>query len=55
LLRAEYLYLDFGRYNFASRNLLVNTFWSTDVRAQEHVARIGLNYKFDGGPVVAKY
>ena len=29
--------------------------WNTSVTPIEHVARIGLNYKFDWGPVVAKY
>ena len=57
LLKAEYLYLDFGKYTFASPN---NTpaaavAWATNVAAREHVARVGLNYKFDWGPVVARY
>jgi outer membrane immunogenic protein len=64
--KAEYLYLDFGRFSYLSP---CQTFplctpapgqapfaWNTNVRAHENVARVGLNYKFDwGGPVVAKY
>jgi outer membrane immunogenic protein len=39
--KVEYLYLDFGRHNF-----LTGTISSTSVRLRDHIARIGLNYKF---------
>ena len=29
--------------------------WNTNVTLREQVARLGVNYKFDWGPVVAKY
>ena len=57
-LKAEYLYLDFGSFSFDSPNILVASasLWGTTVRAREHVARAGINYKFDWAvPVVAKY
>jgi outer membrane immunogenic protein len=59
-LKVEYLYADFGSLSsiatitgpgFANANLFST---STDLRT--HIARAGINYKFDwGGPVVAKY
>jgi outer membrane immunogenic protein len=49
-VKAEYLYVDLGGYTFAP-----NTAFATDVRLRDHIARIGINYKFDTGPVVAKY
>jgi outer membrane immunogenic protein len=59
-LKGEYLYADFGSIaaataitspGFANPNVLAT---STTLRA--HIARAGINYKFDwGGPVVAKY
>ena len=42
----EYLYLDFGTYTFSSPNTAIPIAWATDVRASEHIARLGLNYKF---------
>lgn len=49
-VKAEYLYVDLGRYTFAPA-----TTFATDVRLRDHIARIGINYKFDAGPVVARY
>jgi len=55
-LKAEYLYLDLG-----SRSVDIPAFTipaivytpSTDFR--EHVVRVGVNYHFNSGPVVARY
>ena len=59
--KAEYLYLRFDGFNYASP-LTAATLpfapgysWNTSVSPREQVARIGVNYKFDWGPVVAKY
>jgi len=55
--KLEYLYLDFGTYTFDSAIIIAlpAIAWATDVRAREHVVRVGLNYKFDWAPVVANY
>ena len=60
-VKAEYLYLRFEGFNYASP-LTAATFpfapgyaWNTNISLREQVARIGVNYKFDWGPVVARY
>src|SRR5262249_27412556 len=60
-VKAEYLSLRFDGFNYASP-LTAATFpfapgyaWNTNISLREQVARIGVNYKFDWGPVVAKY
>ena len=60
-IKAEYLYLRFNGFAYASP-LVAATLpfapgyaWNTSVTPREHVARIGVNYKFDWGPVFAKY
>ena len=51
--KVEYLYLDFGSFSYAD-----NTFGfpivGTDVRARDHVVRVGLNYKFGGLPLFGR-
>jgi outer membrane immunogenic protein len=49
-VKGEYLYVDLGNYTFGS-----GTGFDTNVRLRDHIARVGINYKFDYGPVVAKY
>jgi outer membrane immunogenic protein len=49
-VKAEYLYVDLGNYTFGA-----GTGLDTNVRLRDHIARVGINYKFDTGPVVAKY
>lgn len=50
-VKAEYLYVDLGNHTFGA-----GTGFDTNVRLRDHIARIGINYKFDyGGPIVAKY
>jgi len=61
-VKAEYLYLRFDDLAYNSP-LVTATFcpcasgyaWNTNVSLREHVARVGVNYKFDWGPVVARY
>ena len=58
-LKAEYLYVDFGRESVTSNNLVAGTPRPTQTFTHtadlsSHVARVGVNYKF-GGPVVARY
>jgi outer membrane immunogenic protein len=62
-VKAEYLFLDFGSFGYNSPCTSAppgscgpgtNFLWTTSVRAQEHIARFGVNYHF-GGPIVAKY
>jgi outer membrane immunogenic protein len=61
-VKGEYLYMNFGSWSYNSPLVApvgavgAGYLWSTQVSAREHVARVGLNYKFDwGGPVVARY
>lgn len=56
--KAEFLYLDFGSFDYISPFFLNNNeHWRTEVDAKEYVARVGINYLFHtgGAPVVAKY
>jgi outer membrane immunogenic protein len=48
--KAEYLYLDFG-----TRTFLSGTGFDTSVRLRDHIFRVGINYAFDAGPVIARY
>jgi len=48
--KAEYLYMDFG-----SKTFFDGTVNRADVSFRDHVARVGVNYQFTAGPVVAKY
>jgi outer membrane immunogenic protein len=63
-VKAEYLYINFGNFSYFSPLVSATApavvgpgySWRTDVREQEHVIRLGLNYRFDwASPVVAKY
>lgn len=49
-LKAEYLYMDFG-----SRTFFSGTLNEARVSFHDQVARVGINYQFTSGPVVAKY
>ena len=53
--KVEYLYLDFGRVSTAATNPLNSTPLAInfDSRVTSHIARVGLNYKFD--PTGAAY
>jgi outer membrane immunogenic protein len=54
--KVEYLYLDFGTYTYLSPIVVPPiSFYATDVHAREQIVRVGLDYKFDWAPVVAKY
>jgi outer membrane immunogenic protein len=64
-IKAEYLYVDLGKssYTQACTNLPVcgsppqvapGAAYQTDLRHQDNIARVGLNYHFSG-PVVAKF
>lgn len=48
--KAEYLYLDFGTQTFFG-----GTGLDTSVRLRDHIVRVGINYAFSPGPVVARY
>ncbi len=53
-VKAEYLYVDLGSYSYNSPIVAAAApavvgpgyFWTTSVHEREHVARVGLNYKF---------
>ncbi len=59
LVRGEYRYADYGRYNFTlfpnpgACGVACDTV-SGNVKLQTHSAMIGVAYKF-GGPMVARY
>jgi outer membrane immunogenic protein len=56
--KAEFLYLDFGSFDYWSpRTSDGRYWWNTRIDTEEYVARIGINYLFHlgGAPVVAKY
>jgi len=60
-VKAEYLYLRFDAFSYASP-LTAATLpfapgyaWNTAITPREHVLRLGVNYKLDWGPVVARY
>ena len=66
-VKAEYMFLDFGSFGYNSPCLGTSTpgacapgtnfLWTTNVRAEDHIARVGVNYHFGWpqGPVLAKY
>jgi outer membrane immunogenic protein len=60
-VKAEYLYMQFESFSYASPlTAAVVPFapgyaWNTTVTPHEQVLRVGVNYKFDWGPVVARY
>ena len=55
--KLEYLYMDLGRYDAGSFTLAPASTIGANVSSnfRDHILRVGLNYKFDGPPVVAKY
>ena len=66
-VKAEFLYLDFSSFNYISPNTTTpaagattcrtgvspSCYWNTDIRANEYVARVGVNYLFHLGPAAA--
>lgn len=57
-MKAEYLYVDLGKQTFAD-NLGAAGFpqasFTHEAHLTESIARIGLNYRFGGYPIVARY
>jgi outer membrane immunogenic protein len=59
--KAEYLYLAFNPWSYSSpltapAGVAPGYSWTTSVHAQEHIARVGINYRFGGAPLVmARY
>jgi outer membrane immunogenic protein len=56
-IKSEFLYFDFGTYNTFTTGLFApGTLTHRDVRVQDYIWRVGMNYKFGWTPaVVAKY
>jgi outer membrane immunogenic protein len=60
-IKAEYLYMRFDGFSYGSPLVAATAAfapgyaWNTNVTLREQVLRLGVNYKFDWGPVVAKY
>jgi outer membrane immunogenic protein len=55
-VKAEYLFIDLGNESAVANPVPANPPFQVSYswKTQEHIARVGLNYKF-GGPVVARY
>jgi len=56
--KAEFLYLDFGSFDYISPGLqnqevFTGRVYHTSIDAKEYVARVGINYLFHFGPAVA--
>jgi outer membrane immunogenic protein len=45
-LRAEYLYIDLGKFDYLSSNGAPGGVWNTEVDTRVHVARMALTYRF---------
>jgi outer membrane immunogenic protein len=59
-LKAEYLYLNFQTWSYSSpliapAGVAAGYTWTTNVRSQDHIARVGFNYRFGAAPIMAKY
>jgi outer membrane immunogenic protein len=60
-VKAEYLYLRFDSFSYASPltaaavPFVPGYAWNTTITPREQIVRAGVNYKFDWGPVVARY
>jgi outer membrane immunogenic protein len=48
--KIEYNYMDFG-----TRNVSFAPFTTTEIDQQIHAVKFGINYKFGGGPLMARY
>ena len=48
--KLEYNYMDFG-----TRNVSFAPFRTTEIDQQIHAVKLGINYKFGGGPIMARY
>jgi outer membrane immunogenic protein len=56
--KAEYLYVDLGRTSYTDACVTVcgaGPSYTSTVTTREHIARFGINYLFNAGPVVARY
>ena len=55
-VKAEYLYVDLGRASaIVNATPPLTSYWRNEVDTQFHVFRVGANYRFGAGPLVAKY
>ena len=60
-VKLEYLYLRFDAFSYtspltaAAAPFAAGYVWNTTISPREQILRVGVNYKFDWGPVVAKY
>ncbi len=53
-MKFEYLYVDLGTVTINTVDIDGVPF-RVDYHVRDHIARIGLNYRFDSGPIVARY
>jgi outer membrane immunogenic protein len=48
-------FVEYNYYNFGTRTVTFSDAAQADIRERKSVARVGLNLRFGGGPVVARY
>jgi outer membrane immunogenic protein len=53
-VKLEYLYMDLGSVGGSSATVGLNK-WVFDTKFTDNIVRVGLNYKFGGGPIVSRY
>lgn len=54
-VKGEYLYVDLGKFSYVAQTNTNPSFpWGVDVTAREHIARIGLNYRFGSDRIVGR-
>jgi outer membrane immunogenic protein len=56
-IKGEYNYMDFGtrRYDAIACVGCLGPTFDEEIAQRLHVVKFGLNYRFGGGPVVARY
>jgi outer membrane immunogenic protein len=53
--KIEYNYMDFGKQNYSFNYTPGTLVERWDIKQQVHVAKFGINYRFGGAPVSARY
>src|SRR5690606_5892876 len=54
-VKAEYAYFDFGKIDTSGPSSVGGEFYRQTVDVTAHTAKLGINYRWGGGPVVARY
>jgi outer membrane immunogenic protein len=54
-VKAEYAFFDFGRIATAGPSSTAGEFYTQNIRVWTHTAKFGVNYRWGGGPLIARY